>query len=358
MTTTIIHYLHKSDRNTFLRCLFNHDVIKDLLETGNIKYIVVLDYVYLQYIDTLDVDIIKYKNLTDLNNIKNFQYIFYTNLNDSYKIINYLNPKSIILSINPQNIYIKTLFSKIICRNIFYIHHGIFDNTFKYENLKKNWSPNIKYIVGDIYAYSILKKHNKKVYKINGLPQFECLLTNNIYNKNDICKKYNLDFDKKLVLIINGTSCHINYVNVIKKLSNIINEIYPNSIIFLKNKRTQSDKDYKNLKIKNLILIDSNTMIYNYLNSDINIIIDGGTSFMESLLVNKNTILYPISNKITNNFNLMISKNDKGIKNYLENIKKTKYDINYDNDVQKYIKNIIGNNIKYVSSDIIEIVKK
>ena len=312
-----------------------------------------------------------YKKIFDKFKLKCKIYYF-ESTNKIYSRINYFNPDYILLTVSCKNDYVDKLHKYVHCRQIYYIHHGLFLQLNNYETtttIKTKWSKKIKYIVSDNNAFDVIQKNvTSNVYKINGLPQFDYILKNKkrIINKKLLYKKFNIPKNKKLCLIVKGsplfTTVTINAINMINiSFVDIFFLIKTKKISKEINTKLEIKKNMEKLKNINLIEIPCDDLLYDYLGCDINIVCEGGTSFIESLLVNSNTILFQVKTSthlnfdIINNYNLRVAKTYNSL---INNVREVINNVKTPIDSSGYIKSIMGNNIKYSVPQIINILKQ
>ena len=102
-------------------------------------------------------------------------------------------------------------------------------------------------------------------------------------------QRFNIPEGKKLVLVIGWSIVNIHVDHYLLEL---LSKKFPDHHFILK------PKDLKYIRNKNCILNIGNNVssllstdfIYDFLGCDINIVVRGGISFLESLLINPNTI--------------------------------------------------------------------
>lgn len=380
----ILHILTWHRRKTFIRTILND--IPD-----NVKYICLISANY----DIIDR--IKNGNIIDEENIKGLNYFNnvneINNSNSEKRKIKYFLKKifkknnkiflffrtdlffekiitsnfynAIILTTVPSEIYVNKLLNIVSSdKKIYYIHHGI-SILSDYNKILNTWSKNIYFFLCDIRTFDFVKNNlTNKIFKINGLPQFDYILKNKqliIKNKINIYKKLNIRKDKKTILIVGGSKRNTeNDIDLINLIKNILCDYH----IILKNKIPVRSIDIDRYNIPNFSLLDHNEIIYDYFCCDIIIVIEGGTTFIESLLINPKTVLYQI-NDYTNdqednyriyNYNLLIIKEKKKLKNILINLDRNNIKKKYLTKINDYIKFIIGDNIEKVSEIICNII--
>jgi hypothetical protein len=332
------------------------------------------------YKDTLIMNTIKYKEKYKKN------IIYYKDDKHSYDIINFMNPKIILLTISPDKNLCDEIKKNINCEKIFYIPHGIFhycpDDNIDYINGFNDWSKNISYIVGDKYAEHMMKKLELKYQKINGYPQFDKLLKNKYYNKK-------MNYDN--ILIINGSNdLYYETTNYLINLINMINVCFKERTlpsytpdfkertlpsytpekgceklqnIIIKNKKitkTYNHKDYNDLinLYNNVKILNIDDIIYPYLYNKLIIVIEGGTSYIESLLINNNVILYGdgLLLEKPKKYGLMASDDIIDIGFFIKNSYILSDMETYKENKKEYINSIIGGNIESSIHQILNIL--
>jgi len=219
------------------------------------------------------------KSQNILNNKSNI--IFFNNNNDLQLQFKKYKIDIIILSLDFSNwLPCITEFPR---NKIYYITHGIvpFFYDAQWYNCVKNWTnKQIKLLVFCKTHYSLLKKHDpNNVYKIGTIPQIENLImTKNIKESS--------------ILIVGGRS-KLNQqnrgTNLIINILQSCNNLFSNMQIYVK--PLEQNISFHNLS-KNINILNDNLPMYDYFNSEIIIIIDGGTSYLEALLANAKVILY------------------------------------------------------------------
>ena len=280
----------------------------------------------------------------------------------------------IILSIDFYSLY--SCINNFDQDKIYHIGHGItpfyyLKNTIKYFI---PWMQSKLNILTCCNAqYEIVSKSKKNIYKIGSLPQFENLLLTkeNLYNK------------KSSIYIIGPRR---NNNNSYKNMSSIlltIKQILQLPICYKKtNVANLSNSFYTNndIYIQNL-----HDLIYSYYSSEIIIIFDGGTSYLESLLVNSKVILY-IENFDTNFKkppymsevhyieilhylafpykkypSLLVASNIEELNNCLNIIKNNSAYFNseqYMKDKNQFIKDSIGEYVPDIAKQLIDIIEQ
>ena len=324
----IVQYLHNSKVKHFCRTL---------LQSNNINYYIVID--------------ISYKHNLENGNYNNIYY--YKNDKESYNIINKIDPEIVILTISPKNTLINQLRKNISCKKIVYIHHGVLHDRSNIEYIKKTWDKNIQYMVCDLFTEMLLKNNvTENVIKLDGLPQFDRILLNNISSRDDILQKYKLSKNIRLICIIVG-----NYITN-DQIDSILMAIFDNLKnihIFIKYKTDVARKNFIK-RNSNITFINSNSLIYDYLKCDINIILNSCTTLLESLLIENYTIYYNTGHK-DNNYILSVYSIDELI-SCLEKINKNIIDNNYEKEKNNFIDKYIGNKIQLISDEILNTLTK
>jgi len=263
-------------------------------------------------------------------------------------ILNNLKVSKVLLTCNFEQHDIN-LFTKFGIKNICAIPHGIFAYGLNYTHALRNWDRSITYYASDLYMRSTLKDNKINIIPIAGIPQFDYILRNKtfiIQNKVNLKKQYNIE--GHCALIINGSTngkntVHYRHIDtVMNKVIGQIREIYSDSFVFVKSKipivyEASTDK---------VVDINPDDLIYNYLGCDLIIVIEGGTSHIEALLANKNTILLQNYNTdhifdIDNKYGLLISRNDAELIEQINTIKNNKVNTN----ISAFIKSIFGSDI-------------
>ena len=264
-------------------------------------------------------------------------------------ILNNLKVSKVFLTCNFEQ-YDISLFRKFGIKNICAIPHGIFSHGLNYTHALRKWDRSITYYASDLYMHKTLKNNKFNIIPIAGIPQLDYILRNKtfiIQNKANLKKQYNIK--GHCALIINGSTngkntVHYRHIDtVMNKLIEQIRRIYPNSSVFVKSKLPIV---YKKASTTKVIDINSDDLIYNYLGCDLIIVIEGGTSHIEALLANKNTILLQNYNTdhifdIDNKYGLLISRNDAELIRHINAIKNNKVNTN----IPAFMKSIFGSNI-------------
>lgn len=289
-------------------------------------------------------------------------YIEYKKTEECY---NYVAKNKIDIIIVSNDIFSLRYHVKIKNRGIklYRIYHGIpiesYIQTYKVGLINK-----YRYYNGifcPLYMKMILdkyKKHNNYI-GLDGLTQFEYIKTINLCEKKDnFKKKYNIENEFKYILFLtNNKSNHVKeYQEILKILLEIkkkgnyylIVKIKQNSKLsqIIKNKKEFLEIYKKN---NNLLLINNNSLITDYLFSDIIISQSAGTSFFDALIINRPVIYCNIMEKydffsIKKKFNnLMIGDNETNINKCVMNIIENKYDTElYKHDRLKILKQYFG----------------
>ena len=259
---------------------------------------------------------------------------------------------------------------------IYHIGHGVtpfyyLKNTIKYFNHWKSTRINI--LTCCSAQYEIVSKNKKNIYKIGSLPQFENLLLT----------KENLEEKKSQIYIVGPRR---NDINSYKNMSNILLTIKHELSLPIFYRKTRvgnlSNSFYAN---NNIYIQNPHDLIYSYYSSEIIIIFDGGTSYLESLMVNSKVILY-IENFGTNfkkppsmsevhyieilhylafpykKFpSLLIAQDLSTLEKHLNTIKTNPNYFEteeYLKDKNQFIKDSIGEYIPNVSKQLIDIIEK
>jgi len=267
--------------------------------------------------------------------------------------------------------------------NIYYIGHGIINHYFDESWLTvqyKNW---IKLKINLLFCcktqFKIISKYKKNTYKIGTLPQFENLVKPKAFDKNSS------------VLVVGGNSLPARQSNYSYEMINytlsVVSSFYNNNKIFLKPPRGMKSHDPLISRIPNLTVVDErNCLIYDYLNSHVVIVMEGGTVYLEALLSNSKVILvlFPIDWDIlllpegTDPFyrkeikefynfpkdkypNLLVSQNASDLHNYLQLTKNHHEYFNseqYVKDKNQFIKDSIEEYIPDVGKQLIDIIEQ
>ena len=312
--------------------------------------------------------------LNNNNNVKIF------NSNDKLaQLLKQFKIKYIILSLDFERWY--PCISNFNPNNIYYIGHGIIDSHFSESLLipiYKNWiNTKINLLLCSQKQYQIISKFKKNTYKIGSLPQFENLVLTKIHkNQNNI-------------LIIGGNSIISRDSNFSNKIINDIisstYKIYKDKSIILKPPRYM--KNPKLVSIPNLEIIpDKDRLLYDFFDSEIIIVAEGGTSYIEALLSNSkvilvllevdwNTLNVPINQnpfyyKEMVEFqkfpddkfpNLLVARNISTLQKYLNTIKSNpEYFTSepYLKDKDQFIKDSIGEYVPNISKQLLDIIEQ
>ena len=203
-------------------------------------------------------------------------FIFYT-----YKEfdINLLKPKLFYLTHGIHLIYNIQEYKKKYNNNIFEKWINI------HKHLKINYITCCKYLYKNLIYEGIESKY---IYKFNSLPQFQednlLFELNNIELYNNciiifICQEEILKYTKKILL----------------KIIHLIKKYYINNKIYFKVKKEYKRDRFDFLYDFGIDILNENINIFNFKKSSLIIIIEGGTSFLECLQFNLNTILLKLS---------------------------------------------------------------
>ena len=290
---------------------------------------------YFQYNNIYSKNIVYYHddNLLKILNLYDILFLLET------PVLNYFNIDKDI-DINPK---------------IYFLHHGVTamfpNNSIEKKRLIKTfrlWMNNekVNIITCCTNLHTILTNLNiKNLYKINSLPQF---YLNDKYLNN----KYIND------IVIFPTIFGLKHdINELNKIINILNNRFNYKNIIIKLKSKCESHEFIQIQIKNLKKkyknINFEFGIQNssyYFNSFLTIILDGGTTFMESLILNKKTIMHKIN--VVNihyqnypiEFNKLLISYD--LNTFTDNLDKinneTYFDEEYNKDIKKLIKFHIG----------------
>ena len=318
------------------------------------------------------------RNIYENNYLNNYNVLFFNNNNELQILLQKCYINYIILSIDMEHWF--DCINNFNPNKIYYIGHGIINYYFNETLLTpiyKNWiNAKINLVICCKKQFEIISKYKKNIYKIGTLPQFENLVIPKIDNKNNS------------ILIIGGNSIiarESNFANlIINNILNIVKRTYEDQRIFFKMPRHM-----KNLminKISNLSIINDYQLVYDFFNSEIIIVFEGGTAYLEALLSNSKVILilysidwdklvvpttanpfYYKEMKEFYNFpidkypNLLVAQNNNDLNNHLQLIKKTPEYFNtekYIEDKNRFIKDSIGEYIPNVSKQLIDIIEQ
>ncbi len=352
MTTNIVHIIYPiTSSNHIYR--YKRTVLQ-YTNTKSIEYYVIMP--------------IKFKSLNIYNEDGKYKIMYYSTPNDMVKTINKLSPVSIILSVSP--LYYP-FYNNITCKNYYYIHHGLVTN--EHVDFKKSrWHENFKYIIGCKKLYRVLGKcfgTTQNFIKIKGLPQLDIIINNCKNNlgknkKSEIYKRYNIDSAKKTILIPTAGGIYNKTNTVMIKIKNIITDTKIPYHIFIKNK-IQSYNKYFDKIGDNIVCLLNNDNFYDFLYCDYIIVEEGGTAFLEGLMVNRKTILYQVDNPndyfdISDKYGLLIAKTMNQFIKYVNMIIHDDPYINSDkylSGIKAFIYDSVGE-IEMVTNKIIDIVTK
>ena len=287
-------------------------------------------------------------------------------------IIKLYNPQVIIFAKKSFSIICTYLKNKHKIQNLYHIHHGFWNRyTLKKicrqyvidcKNYTKVFLPTRNYL--QIKKYNISGSEN--IYPINGLTQIDYLLSIDL-NKEKIIKH---NSNKKSILFISnyrGNNNEIEYKQIINTLKVLAKKL--DLIIYVKPKNTK-DKNVSDYYTKtkygnNIRLINQKSIIYNYFFCDIIIIQTTGTSLLESLILNKPTILCQILDNtdymdVKKYKNIPQANNIKKLEEFITTIHNNNYVINndkYENERQTFIEENIGK-LENVTEKIMETIIK
>lgn len=323
------------------------------------------------------------RNIYQKNYLNNDKNVYFFKNNNELEILLLRNSIDyIVLSIDFEHWY--NCIKNFDQNKIYYVGHGIIPHYFNEELLTpiyKNWiNTKINLCICCKKQYEIISKYKNNVYKIGTLPQFENLIVN---------KKYNI---KDNILIVGGNSIIARQSSISDLLLNeCLFSIYSNfhsKEIILKLPRgkktfTTNNKINNNNKLK---ILSDNDFLYNFYDSNLIIIFEGGTAYLEALLTNSKVILilYSIDtnnviiDKNINNFfisevkefsnfpsekypNLLVAKNKEMLDSCFELINKNPNYFNsneYINDKEQFIKDSIGEYIPDINNQLIDIIEK
>ena len=333
---TYIHFLYY--RSTFIRTIMFND-------NPDINYVVVMPK---KFYDPI------YCNKGYIT-----YYLITENINQQMLTLGYIikdmDISKVILSCSFEKQDVD-FFRRFGIEKIIAMPHGIFIKNYDYDHALAHWNREILYYVGDVEMRNILGRLKFNIKHYPGIPQLDYLLHRKEYiykYKDEIKKKYNIE--GHITYIINGstnfkgTKYYKDIHNYISCLANNLMKVFKNTTILLKNKITIN---YTKEKPK-VIQVPISELIYNYLGCDLIIVIEGGTSYIESLLVNPNTILYQNGNiknlfDVNNDYNLLICKNDIEFIECLRTIQK----FEVKSDIDSYMKYMFGDKIKEVGLDV------
>lgn len=332
------------------------------------------------YIFSIDIkgNIEKIKdNIKLLNDNSNDKLLYTNNFTDSLKIayqiiLDDIDIKCIILNDNIHNNFLKIMKNIKLIPNrnvkIYMISHGILDHHYgsKFKMTDKS----------SIIDYYIIPRHNEVYYKkknlilLDSLPQIDW----GVKVKNDMHEKYkqhifteyihkqnlSININYKTIFIINDFKrCKINNKVLLEfntLLEHTINFAQKNNYIILLKIRYKGidkkskDMDYFNDLIKNHLVFNLPEYIYTYqlFFSDITVIHNNGTSYIEALAANHKTVLVQLydfhDNLNSEKYNLIKCKKIKDYIKILNLFNSDKnFDINYQNRVKKYLDYWFGN---------------
>ena len=249
----------------------------------------------------------KNRSLVKSKNIKIFKH-----LNKSKK--DYSEIEKIILKIKPDVFIISDILTDIQFKEflkkhvnlLYFVHHG-FWNCHAIKDLVKNdmYKKNYDYLTRAFVLrrnFHHFNKFRNKFYPINGLPQLDYMLTVDLVQAKKSLHKIN----KSSILLITNYKTEMD--TCVKEYTEILNSLIKFSIeknyhIYTKIKRPDSKISSmiaKNVLNKNkyVTLISDDSLLYEYFFCDIIVIQTTGTSLIESLILNKPTILCQIKNHI------------------------------------------------------------
>lgn len=129
-----------------------------------------------------------------------------------------------------------------------------------------------------------------------GQPRYDILSKfDEIYAKKEFCKKYGLNYDKKIILILDESPLDFLTINLdeLRKLENIEIVIKPHPV--WSDVKVES-KIAEKLKAK-ITILDKNSVIYEALNAADLVITLTSTSLLESLILGKPTLITNYTNQ-------------------------------------------------------------
>lgn len=278
---------------------------------------------------------------------------------------------------------------------LIYVHHGFVNDKYFNNNMKNKWNNRCSLYFGIGTNFNLISRYFSiplsKIKILKGLPQLDYLvnlehkkqksyienirkhsskgfITNTGYSDLKLNLSDSADGVPKTILYVFGS----NYTDEILQtdflkmfnytLHNFLSNHRSDVHLFIKAKKDYSSRSYNNFWTKftnkysrfsqfnNISIIPFDVPIYDYLFCDLVLIQDGGSTYIESLLVNPNTVLLQLTKEIQNNYSLNHKFNLITITNYIQFDKlllnfvnsQLLYDDNNNNNVSKYLKHMIG----------------
>lgn len=330
-------------------------------DTDLIKNIYLVPHAYLTFDDTDSIkniylgpsgsneDLFDGKKIHDIKDIYDVKKI--NELVDIYKPIAVITSTKLVEKIYP---FLKEKF-----KSIYYIPHSYW-NVLDFDKLIRD--KNLFYYFTKAFIpyryHSILTKNEQLNYCcVQGLTQIDYLLKKiNLDEKRKILHKSN----KKCILFVasykeNEKIYNKEFACIIKLLNKLATKL--NLKIYIKPKpqapKSSSNiakKQLETLKNENIEFIDPKLFMYDYFFCDLIIVQTCGTAFIESLILNKPTILCQILNHadyidVKKYKNILQANDIASLSKIITTLHNDNYKIeneNYENERQKYIKENIG----------------
>jgi len=325
MGYTVIHSLRGCDNFTMMRTI--------LIPTNDEhKYYVLLAEKYLKQL--------KQQNYFDV--YKNVKFLTIRNKQDVEDRVSELKPDFMIISYHPNiDRSMRPKFQQGRNIPVYYVHHGLFNQDMRYNNGKFNKWHTLRAtkLACDIFQYNFYLKYEDNCYKINGLPQFDLVLSLKdrfAEFKQKFMEKKKLKPGTKIILVIcshKGTGDKSFYWKLYQALNKKLSNAY---FIF----KTKHGARISFSKTSNCLFLNMGNVIHNFLFADAIIVHTFGTSYVESLLANPGSILYHPNYK--HDAPNCYGKIDKLANNINQIIKADYHTSEHLAKVSKYISGLIG----------------
>lgn len=249
---------------------------------------------------------------------------------------------------------VKLINQNLNIKKIFFLDHAVRFGPFKE---KFSIASSVQIIAGSKFNYTYLQSKNDiPLLKINGIPQFDYILDNldeiKTTKRQKMINRFGIPTNKKLVLVIGWSIVNIHVDHYLLEL---LAKKFPNHHFILKPKDLKYIRDESTILDipDNVSYLESTDFIYDFLGCDINIVVRGGISFLESLLINPNSILYQTYN-LDDTFDyqgyhtLNIARSDSQIISQIQNMINNNYQVDnkYLSEVKQYTRDILGGDIK------------
>ena len=224
---------------------------------------------------------------------------------DTMELIKKLEPDALIVAqANICGAYQAYFKSKI--KKIYYIHHGFWSMTQINAKIHENAFFDNYLIFDKVFMMKrnaeALKKVSDKFYTINGIPQIDYMKSVDLEQKKKLIHKF--PKKKSILLVTNNKANSLKeYINILSVLVRFAKKY--NYHVYTKIKKSPSTKATylasfrkANLMHRNssITIIADDSLLYDYFFCDVVVIQTMGTSLIESLILDKPTILCQLIN--------------------------------------------------------------